>query len=194
MPGAVPGLPGGPKPISCASIGRFTPFMACAAACAVLTLGRPPIIMAVENLWDFMISVAFLSGPDTLLLIAVLLLLFPAFFVKRFLGGPLYNLGHMVGRLTRPTPRTRQQAKGTISGDDEDLEPSAAFLEAKYRKVLGLTGRITPEDVKRRWRDLSRQYHPDYVQHLGPKLRTMAEQEMKTINEAYQYLCRKYGL
>lgn len=141
-----------------------------------------------------MISLAFFSGSDTLLLIAVLLILFPAFFVKRVVGGPLYNLGHIVGRLIRPASRTRHHAGGEIPGDNHatEIKPSAACLEEKYKKILGLTGHITPEDIKRRWRELSRQYHPDYVHHLGPKLRAMAEQEMKAINEAHQYLCAKY--
>jgi DnaJ like chaperone protein len=37
------------------------------------------------------------------------------------------------------------------------------------------------------------QYHPDRVAHLGPKLREVAEHEMKEINEAYDFFRRKYG-
>lgn len=67
-------------------------------------------------------------------------------------------------------------------------------LDRKYGKILGLTGRVTWEDVKRRWRELSKQYHPDNVQHLGPKLREVAEKEMKAINEAYQHFRERYGI
>lgn len=34
--------------------------------------------------------------------------------------------------------------------------------------------------------------HPDKVHQLGEKLKEVAEQEMKKINEAYNYFERKY--
>ena len=67
-------------------------------------------------------------------------------------------------------------------------------LDSKYASVLGLTGDLSAEKVKLRWRELAKQYHPDNVQHLGPKLREVAEQEMKAINQAYAYFQKKYGL
>ena len=39
--------------------------------------------------------------------------------------------------------------------------------------------------MRRRYYELASQYHPDKVHLLGPKLRELAEIEMKTINEAY---------
>ena len=161
-----------------------------------MTLSHRLIIILIEIAQDDMITLAYLSGPDIVLLVVVALLFFPAFFVKRVLGGPLYGFGHLVGRLTGQASRTRKQVRGEAYGgdNDTDIELSPAFLEAKYKKVLGLTGKITAEDIKCRWRELSRQYHPDYVQHLGPKLRAVAEQEMKSINEAHQYLCKRYGI
>jgi len=66
--------------------------------------------------------------------------------------------------------------------------------ERHYGKVLGLQGQITREDVRRRYRELVSQYHPDKVNHLGAKLRALAEQEMKEINEAYTYFKDKYGM
>jgi len=59
--------------------------------------------------------------------------------------------------------------------------------EEHYAKILGLNSGCTLPELKRRYHELAQQYHPDKVQHLGPKLRTTAEQEMKKINEAYQY-------
>jgi hypothetical protein len=64
----------------------------------------------------------------------------------------------------------------------------------RFAKVLGLNGRVTREDVKRRWKELTLQYHPDKVAHLGPKLRDVAEREMKAINEAYDYFRTKYQI
>jgi len=66
--------------------------------------------------------------------------------------------------------------------------------ERYYGSILGLNGRIDPEQVKHRYRELAVQYHPDKVHQLGPKLKEIAEQEMKKINEAYDYFKKKYGL
>jgi hypothetical protein len=70
---------------------------------------------------------------------------------------------------------------------------STAKDEAYYGRVLGLHGSVTWPDVRTRYRELAAQYHPDKVYHLGPKLRTVAEQEMKDINEPFEYFKRLYG-
>ncbi len=66
--------------------------------------------------------------------------------------------------------------------------------EQYYAKVLGLRGEMTREEVKKAYRKLVTQYHPDRVAHLGEKMRLSAEEEMKKINEAYEYFRRKYSL
>lgn len=66
--------------------------------------------------------------------------------------------------------------------------------EEYFKAVLELQRRITPEEIKRRYRELVAQYHPAKVAHLGPKLKEAAEQEMKEINEAYDFFKRKHGL
>jgi hypothetical protein len=59
--------------------------------------------------------------------------------------------------------------------------------EEYFRNILEIQGEITLEEVKRCYKKLVAQYHPDKVCHLGPKLREIAEQEMKNLNEAYEY-------
>lgn len=62
--------------------------------------------------------------------------------------------------------------------------------EEYFRNILGIQGEITLDKVKRCYKELVAQYHPDKVCHLGPKLREVAEQEMKNLNEAYEYFKR----
>ncbi len=81
--------------------------------------------------------------------------------------------------------RARQRARSTPQGEAG---------EKHYASVLGLRGKVTKEDVRKAYRDLVTQYHPDKVAHLGEKLRTVAAEEMKKINEAYEYFRRKYAL
>lgn len=63
-----------------------------------------------------------------------------------------------------------------------------------YKSVLGLGDAATLDDIRKRYRELAGQYHPDKVSHLGRKLKEVAEQEMRLINEAYDYFKRKYGI
>lgn len=65
--------------------------------------------------------------------------------------------------------------------------------EVYYGRILGLRGRVSAVDVRNRYRELATQYHPDKVNHLGPKLKEVAEREMQDINEAFEYFKRKYG-
>ena len=62
----------------------------------------------------------------------------------------------------------------------------------RFREVLGLHSEDTWEAIRKRYRELASQYHPDKVNHLGNKLKEVAEREMKEINEAYKFFRKKY--
>lgn len=61
----------------------------------------------------------------------------------------------------------------------------------KHYATLGLTKGATPEEIKKAYRKLSMQYHPDKVRHLGDEFRAIAEEKMKEINAAYDYLTKR---
>lgn len=65
--------------------------------------------------------------------------------------------------------------------------------EIYYAQVLGLQGDIAFVVVRNRYKDLVLQYHPDKVNHLGPKIQEFAEHEMKEINEAFQFFKNRYA-
>jgi hypothetical protein len=83
--------------------------------------------------------------------------------------------------------QSQQQSNG--SADNKRIND-----ERYFASILGLHPDHTSDDIKNRYRELVMQYHPDRVAHLGPKLREVAEQQMKEINEAYDFFKRKYGL
>ena len=64
--------------------------------------------------------------------------------------------------------------------------------EVAHARVLGLSGKITFDDIKRCYRERMQEYHPDKVSSLGPKLREVAESEAKKINAAYEFFTIKY--
>jgi len=60
--------------------------------------------------------------------------------------------------------------------------------ENRYYEILGLQPGASPEEIKKAYRKLSMQYHPDKVMHLGEEFQQVAEEKMKELNAAYQYL------
>jgi len=54
--------------------------------------------------------------------------------------------------------------------------------------TLGLSPGASAADIKKAWRDLSKEHHPDRVTHLGEELRKVAEDRMRRINAAYDTL------
>jgi hypothetical protein len=96
-----------------------------------------------------------------------------------------------------PGMGTRAEARA-----DEDYRDRQAYEsndrhagdEAYFLKVLSLPRVFTKEELETSHRRLAAQYHPDKVNHLGPRLKETAAQEMKKINEAYAFLKSRYNL
>lgn len=63
----------------------------------------------------------------------------------------------------------------------------------RYYEVLGLSPGVDFEQVKKAYRKLSMQYHPDKVAHLGEEFREIAEEKMKELNQAYQFLKNRFA-
>ena len=70
---------------------------------------------------------------------------------------------------------------------------SASQLEERYYAVLGLEKGADFNEIKKAYRKLSMQYHPDKVTHLGEEFRGVAEEKMKEINVAYGYFEKKFA-
>jgi DnaJ like chaperone protein len=65
--------------------------------------------------------------------------------------------------------------------------------EEKYFAILGLAPGSSFSEIKAAYRKLSMQYHPDKVSHLGEEFKKVAEEKMKEINNAYEFLKKKYN-
>jgi DnaJ domain len=52
--------------------------------------------------------------------------------------------------------------------------------------VLGIDPTASTDEIKAAYRDKIKQYHPDRVASLGPKLQELAERKTKALNAAYE--------
>jgi DnaJ like chaperone protein len=80
-----------------------------------------------------------------------------------------------------------------IHGKYRSQARSGPVGEERHYQVLGLSVDATFAEIKSAYRKLSMEYHPDKVAHLGEEFHKVAEEKMKEINGAYQYLKKKFG-
>lgn len=64
--------------------------------------------------------------------------------------------------------------------------------EAGHYRVFGLSPDAPFDEVKAAYRKLSMQYHPDKVSHLGSEFLQVAEEKMKELNIAYDFIKNKH--
>ena len=89
--------------------------------------------------------------------------------------------------------RTRYQRVREASAPSPTADAAApTSLDRLHRTTLGLSGEVTPETVRQAFKARVREYHPDQVARLGIKLRVLAEEETKRINEAYAYFRKHF--
>lgn len=77
-------------------------------------------------------------------------------------------------------------------GRQQQQTPAGARASAdQHYAVLGLKPGADEDTIKKAYRKLSMRYHPDKVRHLGEEFRAVAEEKMKEINAAYDFLKKK---
>ena len=63
-------------------------------------------------------------------------------------------------------------------------------MSKDYYGILGVTKESTDKEIKKAYRNLSKKYHPDKVQHLGEEFQSFAKEKMQKLNEAYKALSK----
>ncbi|MBU0468294.1 MAG: TerB family tellurite resistance protein [Candidatus Omnitrophica bacterium] len=87
-----------------------------------------------------------------------------------------------------------EQIANYLGISDYDFEMlRAEFLKSddKYYKILGLEPGASIAEVKKAYRKLALQYHPDRVAHLGKEYSDVAEEKFKKINEAHEKVTKE---
>lgn len=65
--------------------------------------------------------------------------------------------------------------------------------KTKYYKVLGVNSDATKEEIKKAYRDLVKQHHPDKFTNVSDEEKAYHEKRMKEINEAYDKLSKDFS-
>lgn len=60
--------------------------------------------------------------------------------------------------------------------------------------VLGLAENASDEDVKKRYKDLVKETHPDKLRHMPENIRKKSEERFKAINEAYSRIRKERSI
>ena len=60
-------------------------------------------------------------------------------------------------------------------------------------KILGVSKNASIDEIKKTYRKLATEYHPDKVSYLGEDFRKNAEEKFRKINEAYEMIKKERG-
>jgi hypothetical protein len=71
----------------------------------------------------------------------------------------------------------QQQTSGDMPGSDKPAE---------WHEILGVSPTASLDEIKRAYRGLISQYHPDRVDGMAPEVRELCENKSKELNAAYQ--------
>lgn len=66
-------------------------------------------------------------------------------------------------------------------------------VESAYR-ILGVESDATNDELKKAYRRLAVEYHPDKVSYLGEDFRKSAEEKFRKINDAYESIKKERGI
>ena len=84
--------------------------------------------------------------------------------------------------------RSFESGWGRRGGAAGPAPPSSRERIDDALATLGLAHGATGAEIKQAWRNLSKENHPDRVNHLGEEFRRLAEERMRKINAAYDIL------
>lgn len=85
-------------------------------------------------------------------------------------------------------PKRRSRARFSTSLVDDQGRPSDPY------QVLGANEMDTDEEIKKKYKQMVMQYHPDRVSHLGSELKELAARKTTEINCAFDEIRRLRGV
>ena len=93
--------------------------------------------------------------------------------------------------------RVIQEISGYMGVDPSDFASIRAMFVKNINNaydILELTPDATDDEVKKSYRRLAVQYHPDKVAHLGEDIKKAATEKFQTLNAAYEEIKKQRGI
>jgi DnaJ like chaperone protein len=90
-----------------------------------------------------------------------------------------------------------EQISGFMGVDPSDFASIKAMFVKNINNaydILELTPDATNEEVKKTYRRLAIEYHPDKVAHLGEDIKKAATEKFQTLNAAYEEIKKQRGM
>ena len=116
-------------------------------------------------------------------------LLYQVLFTQPVVTEEQKRLARHIADFLRIAPHDQQSIRGRYFAQFHQQAAS----EDRYFEILGLTPGASWDEIRKAYRALSMQYHPDKVNHLGEEFKRVAEEKMKELNVAYQHLKERFG-
>lgn len=109
----------------------------------------------------------------------------------------LFGIATADMQLDAAEERVIEQISGYMGVDSSDFASiKAMFIKNMNNSydILEINPDATDEEVKKAYRRLAIQYHPDKVAHLGEDIKKAATEKFQTLNAAYEEIKKQRGM
>jgi DnaJ like chaperone protein len=108
----------------------------------------------------------------------------------------LYGVAHADGMIADSEKQVLDQIAyylGISSSDHLSIRNMFFQNTESSYNILGIDRNSTPEEIKKAYRKLAIEYHPDKVDYLGEEIRRDAEEKFQKITNAYEKIKKEKG-
>lgn len=109
----------------------------------------------------------------------------------------LFGIANADGKIDENELHTIQQISSYIGVSQSDyttvLNMFVKSTDSSY-KILGVEKSASDEEIKKAYRKLAVEYHPDKVAYLGDDFKKVANEKFQKINEAYENIKKERGM
>lgn len=93
-----------------------------------------------------------------------------------------------VGKKLGFTIRRLNDIRSQFVENEKKASAKSSPQKAAYLSKLGLRGNPSKEEIKKAYRKLAKEYHPDKLVGVNETIKKIAEEKFREIQEAYEYL------
>lgn len=83
---------------------------------------------------------------------------------------------------------------GISSSDQQSIKSMFIKSAESSYKILGVEPTASDDEIKKAYRKLAKEFHPDKVSYLGEDFKKTAEEKFKKINDAYEAIKNERGI